>query len=201
MTWHRLARTWEALPQQVEKGEAPARLSPAWRMLLMGDGAPTRHFQVVTGQEIQVDLIEMKPIGDEIETFPAEMALIPGPRLRRQIWLRTSSGERLAYATSWWPVQDVDRSLENPLIGIWTSLSTKHTEFYRDLKGLYQGTNTELVQAFDHPGPFWGRHYLLWRDGAPFTLIYEVFSPAAEKYLGPALLPQAVKTLEVASPS
>lgn len=199
MTWHRLTRTWEALAQQIERGEAPAGLSPAWRMLLMGDGAPTRHFQVVSGQDIQIDLIEMKPIGEAIEAFPPEMALIPSPRLRRQIWLRTASGERLAYATSWWPVQDVDRSLENPLLPIWTSLSTKHTEFYRDLQGLYQGTNAELIKAFDHPGPFWGRHYLMWRDGAPFTLIYEVFSPAVEKYLGPTLMPQEIKTLEAIS--
>ena len=32
---------------------------------------------------------------------------VPGPRLRRQVWLRTASGERLAYATSLWEASHV----------------------------------------------------------------------------------------------
>lgn len=43
-----------------------------------------------------------------------------------------------------------------------------------------------LCRRFAAPGPFWGRQYLFWRDGRPLTLIYEVFSPALEEFLGPA---------------
>ncbi len=50
---------------------------------------------------------------------------------------------------------------------------------------VYRGTSPELEAAFGHKGPFWGRHYFFWREGAPLTLIYEVFSPQLEAYLGP----------------
>lgn len=34
-------------------------------------------------------------------------------------------------------------------------------------------------------GPFWGRQYVFfWKGGMPLTVIYEVFSPKLERYLG-----------------
>ena len=34
-------------------------------------------------------------------------------------------------------------------------------------------------------GPFWGRQYVFWHGGKPLTVIYEVFSPRLQEYLGP----------------
>lgn len=42
-------------------------------------------------------------------------------------------------------------------------------------------------REFGEPGPFWGRHYIFWHDSKPLTLIYEVFSPSLQRFLGPAV--------------
>jgi chorismate lyase len=55
---------------------------------------------------------------------------------------------------------------------------------YRDVQGIYSGDSPALATAFGESGPFWGRHYLFWHHGQPLTLIYEVFSPYLQQYLG-----------------
>lgn len=157
-------------------------------MLLLGDGSPTRHLQLLTGEPIEVDVIDMSPVGLDLDGAPESVQVVPGPRLRRQVWLRTASGQRLAYATSWWEASHVDDYLQNRSIPIWASLTRMRTELYRDVQGIYQGHSPELEQAFEQQGPFWGRHYLFWHHRQPFTLIYEVFSPYLTKYLGPMQL-------------
>jgi chorismate lyase len=127
----------------------------------------------------------MSPIGSDNDAAPAEIQAIAAPRLRRQVWLRTASGQRLAYAASWWAAEQVDNYLENRALPIWESLFQLHTELYRDVRGIYYGNSSQLAQAFSYPGPFWGRHYLFWHGRKPLTLIYEVFSPYLTKYLGP----------------
>lgn len=47
------------------------------------------------------------------------------------------------------------------------------------------GHNAKLEKHFGCEGPFWSRQYLFWHDGAPLTLIHEVFSNSLETYLGP----------------
>jgi hypothetical protein len=47
------------------------------------------------------------------------------------------------------------------------------------------GDNAALEAHFGCPGPFWSRQYFFWHDGAPLTLIHEVFSNSLEAYLGP----------------
>ena len=115
---------------------------------------------------------------------PDLIRVVPGPRLRRQVWLRTASGQRLAYAVSWWEASHVDEYLQNRSIPIWDNLSRLHAELYRDVQGIYYGCCPALAEAFEEAGPFWGRHYLFWHSGRPLTLIYEVFSPYLRKYLG-----------------
>ena len=162
-------------------------LSPTWQMFLLGDGAPTRHLQLLTQSEIVVDVIAMTPIGDLDDNAPADINEIPAARTRRQIWLRSAqSGEVFSHATSWWPTTKIEQHLKDPSLPIWSSLNQKHTELYRDLRGIHQGYSPELVSVFNHPGPYWGRHYLLWHGGQPLTMIYEIYSPAIAKYLGPS---------------
>jgi chorismate lyase len=154
-------------------------------MLLLGDGSPTRHLQLLTREPTEVDVVDMSPVGDDQDGAPEILAVVPGPRLRRQVWLRTASGQRLAYAVSWWEASHVDEYLQNKSLPIWASLARLRTELYRDIQGLHFGHCPALESAFGQVGPFWGRHYLFWHRGKPLTLIYEVFSPYLSQYLGP----------------
>lgn len=183
--WHALDIVWEGDENVVRRGLPHHMLSPAWQILLLGDGSPTRHLQLLTTEKTEVDLIDMSPIGTEDDGAPPQVEIVPEPRLRRQVWLRTASGQRLAYATSWWDANHVDDYLQNRSLPIWDSLSRLHTELYRDIQGIYYGHSSALEKAFQEKGPFWGRHYLFWHDRKPLTLIYEVFSPYLSKYLGP----------------
>lgn len=186
--WFALDPIWQGDEKAVQQGLPHHQLAPAWQILLLGDGSPTRHLQLLTGEPTEVDVIDMSAIGMDLDQAPAQIEVVPGPRLRRQVWLRTASGQRLAYATSWWEASHVDAYLQNKSLPIWLSLTRLRTELYRDVQGLYYGHSVELEQAFGQSGPFWGRHYLFWHHGQPFTLIYEVFSPYLQKYLGPMQL-------------
>jgi chorismate lyase len=137
----------------------------------------------LTGESIEVDVLDMSVVGMDQDSAPVEILEIPGPRLRRQVWLRTASGQRLAYATSWWNADHVDEYLQNRSLPIWASLARLRTELYRDVRGICCGHSPILTAAFE-PGPLWGRHYLFWHHGQPLTLIYEVFSPNLQQYLG-----------------
>lgn len=169
----------------VQKGLPHHQLAPAWQMLLLGDGSPTRHLQLLTGEPTEVDVIDMSLVGMDHDYAPEQLSFVPGPRVRRQVWLRTASGQRLAYATSWWNAEHVDEYLQNRSLGIWVNLTRLRTELYRDVQGIYYGHSPNLELAFGEAGPFWGRHYLFWHHGHPITLIYEVFSPYLKQYLGP----------------
>ncbi|MGB3262702.1 MAG: chorismate lyase [Microcoleus sp.] len=184
-TWHALNPLWEGAEDSVQKGLPHTKLAPAWQILLLGDGSPTRHLQLLTGEPTEVDVIDMSLVGDGADGAPQQIVAVPGPRLRRQVWLRTASGQRLAYATSWWEASHVDEYLQNKSLPIWASLGRLRTELYRDVQGIYFGDSAVLESAFEQSGPFWGRHYLFWHHGKPLTLIYEVFSPYLTKYLGP----------------
>ncbi|WP_338429661.1 chorismate lyase [Synechococcus elongatus] len=189
--WHALQTLWRGDQRAVLQGLPQTQLAPAWQLLLLGDGSPTRHLQLLTGEPTAVDVIEMEPIANRDDGAPAPIRAIAGPRLRRQVWLRTASGQRLAYATSWWTQQRVDTYLRDRAQPIWANLADLRTELYRDIQGIEYGHSTALSEAFGHSGPFWGRYYLFWHQGQPITLIYEVFSPAIAAYLGPSSpLPQ-----------
>lgn len=183
-TWHCLIPLWQGGKEIVQQGLPHTQLAPPWQILLLGNGSLTRHLQLLTGERTEVDLIEMSDIGMDSDGAPEAIQLLPGPRLRRQVWLRTASGQRLAYATSWWQVNHVDEYLQNREIPIWASLSGQRRELYREIWGIHYGKSDFLESAFSHTGPFWGRYYLFWHQGQPLTLIYEVFSPYLRKYLG-----------------
>ncbi len=183
MDWHHITPQWQATTTELKTGLPTEQLAAPWQMLLLGDGAVTRHLQLVTGEDIEVDVLAMEsPVNED--GAPPEVSAILAPRLRRQVWLRTASGLRLAYATSWWGAAQVDTYLENRGLPIWKSLASKRTEHFRDLKGLCYGRNQTLENEFGQSGKLWARHYLLWGQGQPMTLIYEVFSPVLVKYLG-----------------
>lgn len=171
-SWNALTPIWQGGSEVVKTGLPHQQLAPAWQMLLLGDGSPTRHLQLLTGEPTEVDVIDMSTIGMDNDGAPNSLQVVPGPRVRRQVWLRTASGQRLAYATSWWEARNVDEYLENKSLPIWASLAKLRTELYRDVQGIYYGESPALAQAFGETGPFWGRHYLFWHRGEPLTLIY-----------------------------
>lgn len=187
--WYALDPLWQGGEDEIQAGLAHSELAPTWQLLLLGDGSPTRHLQLLTGERTEVDVIDMSLIGMDDDGAPALIQRVPGPRMRRQVWLRTRSGQRLAYAASWWEASHVDEYLQNRSLPIWASLARLRTELYRDVQGLYKGNSAILEAAFGQSGPFWGRHYLFWHHGQPLTLIYEVFSPYLSRYLGPTSLP------------
>lgn len=182
--WYALDPLWQGGEEWVHQGLPHSQLAPAWQILLLGDGSPTRHLRLLTREKTEVDVIDMSGVGKDEDGAPPQIKAVPEPRLRRQVWLRTASGQRLAYAASWWDANHVDEYLQNRSLPIWESLSRLHTELYRDIQGIYYGNSPELEVAFGEKGPFWGRHYLFWHDRKPLTLIYEVFSPYLRKYLG-----------------
>ncbi|MDD1418035.1 chorismate lyase [Dolichospermum sp. ST_sed1] len=182
--WHCLTPIWQGDEEVVKKGLPHTQLAPTWQLLLLGDGSPTRHVQLLTGEPTEVDVIDMSAIGMSSDHAPAIMQMLPGPRVRRQVWVRTASGQRLYYAASWWEASHVDEYLQNKSLPIWASLARLRTELYRDVQGIYYGHSEALESGFQEKGPFWGRHYLFWHHGQPLTLIYEVFSPFLTKYLG-----------------
>ncbi len=183
-SWHRLTPIWQGGEEIVKTGLPHTQLSPLWQMLLLGDGSPTRQVQMLTGEPTEVDVIDMSAIALDLDGAPDVIQAIPGPRLRRQVWVRTASGQRLYYATSWWEASHVDEYLKNRSLPIWASLTQLRTELYRDVQGIHYGNNEALEAGFQQKGPFWGRHYLFWHNEQPLTLIYEVFSPYLTKYLG-----------------
>ena len=180
----RLRFLWTASRRSVLWGEAPVQLSPAWRLMLMGDGSPTRHLQLLTGQMVEVELIGMEPEIHPSHQRPDEVAELNGPLLRRQVWLRCGE-ETLMWAESWWNQQDAQDHLRDLRQPIWASLCQDRVELFREVDGLGQVESTTLEQGFSvSSGPLWCRHYRFFKGGQVLTVIREVFSPTLETYLG-----------------
>jgi chorismate lyase len=182
--WYALNPLWEGGEDVVEKGLPHEELAPAWQIMLLGDLSPTRHLKLLTGEPIAVDVIDLSPIGSDPDGIPELIRDIPVPRIRRQVWLCTASGQRLGYASSWWDAGRMDAYLQEKSIPIWDNLVRLRTELYRDIRKIQYGDSFPLEEAFDQKGPFWGRYYFFFYQQKPLTLIYEVFSPYLDKYLG-----------------
>lgn len=167
-------------------------LSGPWRLLLLGDGSPTRHLESLSGRPVEIELIAMAPDppsrqgGAELGgPPPPEIGELEGPLLRRQVWL-CCGGQTLAWAESWWNTGQAAAHLRERNLPIWRSLTARRAELFREVDGLAQVDAPWLEERFGSPGPFWSRHYRFFRGGRELTVIREVFSPALERWLGPA---------------
>jgi chorismate--pyruvate lyase len=176
---------WQAPFQTVASGSAGQLLNGAWRLLLLGDGSPTRHLELLSGIAVEIELVAMAPDPDPGPWAPVEIHELDGPLLRRQVWLRCGS-QTLAWAESWWNEQTAQIHLQEREQPIWRSLTSHRAELFREVDGLAQVEGEWLAQRFGHAGPFWSRHYRFFRGGTPLTVIREVFSPALEQWLGAA---------------
>jgi chorismate--pyruvate lyase len=175
---------WQAAPEAVAAGLG-GELSGPWRLLLLGDGSPTRHLQSLTGIAVDVEVIAMEADNGQPQEAPPEVAELDQPLLRRQVWLRCGN-QTLAWAESWWNQGEAERHLQERNQPIWRSLTAKRAELYREVDGLALVAAPLLEEGFGHSGPYWSRHYRFFRGGRELTVIREVFSPALERWLGPA---------------
>ena len=183
LPWYLVANAWECPADQAHLRAPFAELSTTWKLLLLSDGSVTRHLQLLTGEPTTVDVLSMTAIGMDGDGAPACISEIPGPRLRRQVVLHNQSGQRLAYAASWWQEDEVNTYLRDKALPIWVSLASQKAELFRDIRQLFYGESAALDELFGSTGPYWGRYYFFWHDQRPLTLIYEVFSPAIQEYL------------------
>ena len=163
---------------------------------MLGDGSPTRHLELLTGDPVEIELIAMapEPAGpDGGAPPPPEIVELDGPLLRRQVWLRCGD-TTLAWAESWWNQSQADAYLQQRELPIWRSLTANRAELFREVDGLALVAAPWLEQRFGLAGPFWSRHYRFFRGGKELTVIREVFSPALEHWLGPAKLCHDLQT-------
>ena len=65
--------------------------------MLLGDGSPTRHLQLLTNQETKIKLISMQVDPLFIEEVPRELNQLNGPLIRRQVWIKNNN-KNLAWA-------------------------------------------------------------------------------------------------------
>ena len=187
----RLHQLWGIGVETLALETLPVPLSGPWRLLLLGDGSPTRHLESLSGEPVEIELIAMAPETAEASDAsgsaapPLEVGELAEPLLRRQVWLRCGN-QTLAWAESWWNQTQADTHLQQRDQPIWRSLTAGRAELFREVDGLAQVTAPWLEQRFGVGGPFWSRHYRFFRGGQPLTVIREVFSPALETWLGPA---------------
>jgi chorismate-pyruvate lyase len=179
------AALWQAPFSEVAEGSAGRQLSGPWKLLLLGDGSPTRHLRLLVGAPLEVELIAMAPEAMADRRAPREVAELEAPLLRRQVWLNCG-GQPLGWAESWWNRAEAETHLADERQPIWHSLTAGRTELFREVDGLALVQATWLQERFGFPGPFWSRHYRFFRGGRELTVIREVFSPALETWLGPA---------------
>jgi len=187
----RLHQLWGMGVETLALEALPVALSGPWRLLLLGDGSPTRHLESLSGQPVEIELIAMAPETAAAADAsggappPPEVGELAAPLLRRQVWLRCGD-QTLAWAESWWNQNQADAHLQRREQPIWRSLTSDRAELFREVDGLAQVNAPWLEQRFGASGPFWSRHYRFFRGGLPLTVIREVFSPALETWLGTA---------------
>ncbi len=174
---------WESPTKSVISGQAPEIISGAWKLMLLGDGSPTRHLNLLTGHQVKVKLIAMESEAKISQGAPIEVGELKPPLLRRQVWLNCGS-KTLAWAESWWNKTEAELHLQNKEQPIWESLTNGRSELFREVDGLALVNSKWLESEFEQEGPFWSRHYRFFRNSKELTVIREVFNPDLEQWLG-----------------
>jgi chorismate-pyruvate lyase len=190
---------WQAPVADVLEASAGEQLCGPWKLLLLGDGSPTRHLQLLTGHPVEVEVIAMEPEDPVSGEAPSEVAELRAPLLRRQVWLCCGT-RTLGWAESWWNREEAESHLRDRGQPIWRSLTAGRAELFREVDGLARVQAPWLEARFGRSGPFWSRHYRFFRRGRELTVIREVFSPVLEQWLGSASMDSAA-TAPPSSPS
>ena len=151
--------------------------------MLLGDGSPTRHLQLLTNQETKIKLISMQIDPLSNTEGPREIIQLKDPLIRRQVWIK-SQNKYLAWAESWWNAEQVNKNLKAKEEPIWKNLTQDRSELFREVDSISLVNSEWLQKEFCYKGPFWSRNYRFFRDKEPLTIIREVFNPHLETLLG-----------------
>ena len=100
--------------------------------MLLGDGSPTRHLQLLTNQETKIKLISMQLDPLCSQEGPKELNQLNGPLIRRQVWIK-SNNKNLAWAESWWNADQVSENLKAKEEPIWKNLTQDRSELFREV--------------------------------------------------------------------
>ena len=155
----------------------------AWKLMLLGDGSPTRHLQLLTKQETKIELIGMNLDNEILKGTPNEINQLTKPLVKRQVWIKNND-ITLAWAESWWNIEAVNMNLTNKKEPIWKNLTKDRSELFREVDAISIVNSSWLQKEFSLKGPFWSRNYRFFRNKKPLTIIREVFNPYIEKWLG-----------------
>ncbi|HEX9756538.1 MAG TPA: chorismate lyase [Nitrospiria bacterium] len=160
-------------------------LNPLFRLILTSDGTVTRLIEILTLHPVTVEMISHKrtPLEKEEAYF---LELDPGkPAIERTVWLRVLN-QRLVFATSFIPMEDLNQTVYDRLEESKKSLGTLISEFHfpviRDKMSFCQVLCPEIAQALEKPPLelFWARRYRLKIEKVLQAFIIEVFSPHLE---------------------
>ena len=151
--------------------------------MLLGDGSPTRHLQLLTKKETKIELIGMNEDNDPNDEGPDEINQLKKPLIKRQVWIKNNE-KKLAWAESWWNVSQVKVNLINKKEPIWKNLTQDRSELFREIDTIGLAQSSWLEKEFSCQGPFWSRNYRFFRNRKPLTIIREVFNPFIEKWIG-----------------
>ena len=161
------------------------KLSGSWKLMLLGDGSPTRHLQLLTNQETKIKLISMQIDPLFHKEGPIEINQLKEPLIRRQVWI-SNQDKNLAWAESWWNTKQVSENLKAKEEPIWKNLTQDRSELFREVDRISIVNSHWLEKEFCFEGPFWSRNYRFFRNKKPLTIIREVFNPHLETWLGPS---------------
>ena len=176
---------WEEKATAFLVANALPKISGAWKLMLLGDGSPTRHLQLLTNHETKIRLISMQidPLFEK--EGPREIDQLKEPLIRRQVWIRNEN-KNLAWAESWWNSEQVSQNLKSKEEPIWKNLTQDRSELFREVDSISIVNSNWLEEEFCFEGPFWSRNYRFFRNKKPLTIIREVFNPLLETWLGPS---------------
>ena len=174
---------WEEKASNFLVKNSLPKISGPWKLMLLGDGSPTRHLQLLTNQETKIKLISMQLDPLSTQEGPTELNQLNGPLIRRQVWIK-SNNKNLAWAESWWNADQVGENLKAKEEPIWKNLTQDRSELFREVDRISLVNAKWLEDQFCFKGPFWSRNYRFFRDKKPLTIIREVFNPNLETLLG-----------------
>ena len=176
---------WEEKATAFLVANALPKISGAWKLMLLGDGSPTRHLQLLTNHETKIKLISMQIDPLFNKEGPREINQLKEPLIRRQVWIRNQN-KNLAWAESWWNSEQVSQNLKSKEEPIWKNLTQDRSELFREVDSISIVNSNWLEEEFCFEGPFWSRNYRFFRNKKPLTIIREVFNPLLETWLGPS---------------
>ena len=176
---------WEEKATSFLVANALPKISGAWKLMLLGDGSPTRHLQLLTNHETKIRLISMQIDPLFKKEGPREIDQLKEPLIRRQVWIRNQN-KNLAWAESWWNSEQVSQNLKSKEEPIWKNLTQDRSELFREVDSISIVNSNWLEEEFCFEGPFWSRNYRFFRNKKPLTIIREVFNPLLETWLGPS---------------